>query len=50
MVKITGTDNRQVRLTVPIALANALDLKVGDEVDLKLNGRGRIEIVKLCQD
>ncbi len=47
MVKITGTNDRQVRITIPKSLANALDLKVGDEVDLKLNGKGRIEIVKL---
>ena len=47
MVKITGTDDRQVRLTIPKALANALDLKVGDNVDLKLNSKGRIEIIKL---
>ncbi len=47
MVKITGTNNRQVRITIPLSLANALDLKVGDEVDLKLNTRRRIEIVKL---
>ena len=46
MPKVVELQNQQKIVTIPKAIAKALDLKKGDPVEFKLGRSGRFELVK----
>jgi DNA-binding Xre family transcriptional regulator len=46
MVKLQQMKSGQFFVTIPRKLCKALDLKKGDNIEFKINSRGRLELVK----
>lgn len=46
MPKITEHQNNQLRITIPRKLALAIGLKKGDEMEFRINGKGRLEMIR----